>query len=225
MKQHDKKQVKRLLRHKRSARYIWASIPIMLLTIILSYIAVKNEWLLFLPFSFALYVAMVVAYVYYVLCEIKWRYGNYDIGEKMNLNHLRIYDTGTVTHLGTPIMEMHHKAQGIKHALTLRNISKKEIIAQMKREFQTDFNKIDSYMKDNAIALIITTHPSFAHILQDSIKGIATMQKANIILDPLGKMNRIEWVIASLYTTGRINRSRPTTVDTYYFDFGDDYNG
>ncbi len=149
-----------------------------------------------------------------------WREKGNQLSKKIGLKRLLLVEGYIPQRNGTAVLEIHHNLGPLKDGFTLKKQRREQVVTEFKEELKEDFCKLAEWKNHSVpdeVLLITTTHISLAKIWENSSHPYFYMKKSDKIFDSNVKMNRLEWIMASFSTTGRVDYQPPKQWDSYYF--------
>lgn len=153
-----------------------------------------------------------------------WRREGNQLTKKIGLEAITLMPSNLLGRSNCVEFEVHHTPETVIKGLGKKKFSKKEIMIQLDKTLQKDFEKLFNWSQDyktknehNTILFHTTTHNSMINLWSRSSEKYFYVKEMEQKLDPYAKMNLIQWLAASFSTTGRINLKKPKIWKSYYF--------
>jgi len=150
-----------------------------------------------------------------------WRKEGENLSKQIGLKRILLLESDLVSEFYPDASgyEIHHKQSGLFKGLVLMFRSQARVKKELYEELTYDFKKLAAWASNKeSIVLFTTTHPKMMSVWKKTADSYFEITPLGKLLDPWIGMNRIQWMLSTFSTTGRMNFTPPKKWETYFFD-------
>ncbi|MED0940314.1 hypothetical protein P4T37_27040 [Bacillus mobilis] len=126
-----------------------------------------------------------------------------ELTEQLKLKNIFLVESDILGYEEGTVYEVHQMPFAFSNGLINKEKGYKVVKQEYERKVKEDLTKISKWQVTINARLVTTTHLRLYTIWQKNSTGYQ-LKKIEDCIDPYAKMNRIQWMIASFCTTGRI---------------------
>ncbi|MED2185801.1 hypothetical protein [Bacillus wiedmannii] len=126
-----------------------------------------------------------------------------ELTEQLKLKNIFLVESDILGDEVGTVYEVHQMPFALSNGLINKEKGYKVVKQEYERKVKEDLTKISKWQVTTKARLVTTTHFRLYTIWQKNSTGYQ-LKKIEDCIDPYAKMNLIQWMIASLCTTGRI---------------------
>lgn len=126
-----------------------------------------------------------------------------ELTEQLKLKNIFLVESNILGDEEGTVYEVHQMPFAFSNGLINKEKGYKVVKQEYERKVKEDLTKISKWQVTTKVRLVTTTHLRLYTIWQKNSTGYQ-LKKIEDCIDPYAKMNRVQWMIASFCTTGRI---------------------
>ncbi|MFV8516145.1 hypothetical protein [Bacillus sp. SBS7] len=126
-----------------------------------------------------------------------------ELTEQLKLKNIFLVESNILGDEEGTVYEVHQMPFAFSNGLINKEKGYKVVKQEYERKVKEDLTKISKWQVTKKARLVTTTHLRLYTIWQKNSTGYQ-LKKIEDCIDPYAKMNRVQWMIASFCTTGRI---------------------
>ncbi|MGG5785145.1 hypothetical protein [Bacillus albus] len=167
-------------------------------------VLIQNMFInMLLVLAYPLLIGLIVQVI--LLQKIKksfYRNGK-ELTEQLKLKNIFLVESNILGDEEGTVYELHQMPFAFSNGLINKEKGYKVVKQEYERKVKEDLTKISKWQVTTKARLVTTTHLRLYTIWQKNSTGYQ-LKKIEDCIDPYAKMNRVQWMIASFCTTGRI---------------------